>query len=215
MTSVFSAMCGWFCRPVVRWSVVVVFLSGAILYGWVLLLVVRGFAGSATLPADCAVVFGTAVHPVYDATGDVVASRAGPGITRRVSTAARLFGEGKLKRLFLTGGKGEGSVLSEAEVMRDVAISRGVPAQAIVIETQATSTKENIAFTRPLTLDCDDVVGISDAYHLARIEFLADAVGWNLQTIPADGYIGRTFTVRSSLREAVAIIYLALVHLLT
>jgi uncharacterized SAM-binding protein YcdF (DUF218 family) len=215
MTTVLRAFFGWFCRPVVRWSIVGIFMSGVIVYGWVLVIVIQGFGGSATLPAECAVVFGTAVHPVRDAEGDVVASRAGPGITRRVSKAASLFREGKLQRLFLTGGKGEGSALSEAEVMRDVAMDRGVPASAIVLETKATSTKENIEFTRPLTLDCDEVVGISDAYHLARIEFLAKSAGWNLPTIPADGYVGETFMVKSSLREAAAIIYLALVQVLT
>jgi uncharacterized SAM-binding protein YcdF (DUF218 family) len=209
------AFFGWLCRPVVRWSVFGVFFAGAALYGWVLLIVIHGFAGSATLPADCAIVFGTAVHPVYDEEGDIVDSRAGPGINRRVTTAARLFTQGKLKKLFLTGGKGEGSAQSEAEVMRDVALERGVPASAIVIEQQATSTIENIEFTRPLTSGCHDVVGISDAYHLARIEFIAKTQDWNLPTIPAEGYVGEAFTVRSSLREAAAIIYLAIVQVLT
>ena len=179
-------------------------------FAGVLLAILLLFRGTASLPADCAIVFGAAVHPVLDEEGRGVGSEAGPGITRRMETAVKLYNTGNIKRLFLTGGKGEGMRRSEAEVMRTLAISNGVSPDDIVMEGAAHNTQENIRFTRPLTSGCSGVVAISDRYHLARIQFLALLQGWNLPTYPAERHATRIFEVRSILREAMAIVYYGL-----
>lgn len=177
--------------------------------------VVIHFTGDAVYPADCAIVFGSAVHPLYDESGAVVSAKAGPGITRRVSAATALYKEGSVKHLFLTGGQGEGMLLSEAEVMQRLAVSHGVRAGDITLEKESHSTEENLAFTRPLTEECTTVVGISDRYHLARIELLARLMGWEVQTEPAAWTAGNAFELRSSLREATILLGLLVQSLLT
>jgi uncharacterized SAM-binding protein YcdF (DUF218 family) len=159
------------------------------------------FQGDATFPADCALVFGAAVY---------ASTQPGPAIVRRIATAADLYRSHQVNRLILTGGRGEGNRASEAEVMKRQAILEGVSASDIVTEDQSHSTWENLLNSRNLTSDCKSVVGISDAYHLARIELLARRMGWTeLKTQPAEIRPDRGSENRSVLREAVAYIYYA------
>jgi vancomycin permeability regulator SanA len=163
-------------------------------------IVATHFEGKATLPADCALVFGAAVYGM---------NVPGPAIVRRVGTAAALHREGSVGRLFLSGGRGgDQTGESEAHVMREQAMEHGVPSNDIVIEEEARSTWENLMYTRPLMSGCQSVVGISDRYHLARITLLARRQGWGtLQTIPADVRADRAQETRSILREAFGYVY--------
>lgn len=160
--------------------------------------IVTQFDGNAEFPVDCAVVFGAAVHGK---------GTAGPGITRRVTTASDLYHDGKVQRLFFTGGIGDIDKESEAHVMRKVALLQGVDPEDITLEEEASSTIENIVFTQPLLEDCESIVGISDRYHLARIGFFADMYNVPLQTHPSDTLSTKAFEVRSVLREGVALLY--------
>lgn len=147
----------------------------------------------------CGIVFGAAVHK-----GDL----PGPGISRRVRTAARLYQEGVLQHLILTGGKGEPGVESEAKVMEDVARKYGVAAGDLSLEEQARSTWENLLYSKPLTGSCTMVIAISDRYHLARIDYLASVQGWeDLRTLPSDDESTLPFELKSIGREVVALLY--------
>ena len=71
--------------------------------------------------------------------------------------AAELFLQGYGATLVCTGGVAhQGDLLetswkkTEAEMYADVAISRGVPRERILLETRATNTAENIRFARDL-----------------------------------------------------------------
>ncbi len=203
-------------RRVLRWLIRLTcsfLFAVGLFYACTVYYVVDHMGGSATFPADCGIVFGTAVWPVFDKEGDIVNSTAGPGIRRRVSAAAELIKKGSLHRLFLTGGKGEGIQKSEGTVMREYALKLGIPAEKITIEDEARSTWENLENTRPLTSDCSSFVAISDSYHLARIALQAHAQGWEVQTYPAAPVPSRAFTVQSVLREAVGIDYLVFTSL--
>lgn len=153
-------------------------------------------------PVECAVVFGAAVRSQ---------GVAGPGIERRVEAAAVLYNEGKVGRLFLTGGKGSAEQPSEAAVMQRVAMRLGVAPEDITLEDQARSTWENIEFTYPKAADCTSVIGISDRYHLARIEYLAERLGWeDFRTLPAGRVPPREFEARAVAREALGFVYYTL-----
>jgi len=147
----------------------------------------------------CGLVFGAAVHKN---------SQPGPGIERRVETAARLYKEGILQHIIMTGGKGMDGIQSEAAVMRTVGIADGIDSAAIAIEDQSRSTWENLVNSRPLTASCSTIIGISDRYHLARIEYLAHVQGLQgLQTYPADISASAAFEIQSLSREVVALLY--------
>lgn len=156
------------------------------------------FSGTATLPADCAVVFGAAVY--YNLPG--------PAIVRRVTTAAELYRTQQIKTLVLSGGRGEGNRASEATVMQREALRMGVAAADIILEDKSHSTWENILYSKNLTSRCSSVVGISDGYHLARIELIARRQGWGeLKTFPADTRPPTESEDKSVFRETVAYLY--------
>jgi len=159
--------------------------------------VIFHFSGNAAFPMECAVVFGAAVRE-----GD----EAGPGIYRRVETAVHLYKEGSVRRLFFTGGLGEGNLLSEARVMREAAIEMGADPEVISLEERAASTWQNIEFVQSLVSDCESVVGISDRYHLARIRLIAWLQDVPMQVYPAERRAGRAFELVAVPREALGIL---------
>jgi uncharacterized SAM-binding protein YcdF (DUF218 family) len=166
-----------------------------------MIIVFAKFDGSAELPSDCALVFGAAVHKK---------SSAGPGISRRVETAVNLYLEEQIQKLVFTGGKGSSTQESEAYVMKSYAQSLGVNSDDIVLEENALSTWQNILYSKPILdkMGCESVIGISDRYHLARIEYLSFLQGWgNLRTLPAERRANALFEFRAVVRETFGIIY--------
>lgn len=169
-----------------------------LLVGGSYLQVTEHFKGRGTLPVECALVFGAAVY----------GNLPGPAIVRRVSTAAALYRNKQIQTLILSGGRGEGNRQSESQVMKTEALRQGVDADDIVIEDQSHSTWENLLYSKNLTSQCSSVVGISDGYHLARIELIAERQGWGeLQTIPADEHPTSASEQKSVVRETFAYLY--------
>ncbi len=195
--------------PGMRFSRVFQILAGAVtiasfIFVCVVTFIVAKFNGDALLPADCAIVFGTAVRTASSQSQGF--EGAGPGILRRVGEAALLYRSHQVRHLYLTGGRGEGAGESEAVVMKRVALAEGVASADITTENRSHSTWQNLLFTRPLTAGCTSVVGISDRYHLARIEVLASLMGWHLRTYPAHLTAGMLFETESVIREALGIL---------
>ena len=196
-------------RWLIRWVLRLLGVSGGVFLLIVLHVVSQflGDADSATLRQAqggtiCAVVFGAAVRG---------GSEAGPGILRRVQAAADLYHQGSIQTIILTGGKGSQIQESEAAVMQKVAMRLGIDSEDLILEDKATSTWENLAFTKELVGDCSSIIAISDRYHLARIEYLAELQGWgNLRTLPAGRVPLLSFEVRAVVREALGHIYYTL-----
>lgn len=169
-----------------------------------LLFVLSQFSGNATFPTDpskaeasCAIVFGSAVHG---------GSEAGPGIRRRTDAAAKLYEEGKVDTLILSGGVGEGNLLSEAEVMQKEAVELGVDPEDIRLEKEATSTWENIKFVQPLAENCESLVAVSDRYHLARIRIASFRQNLDMSFFPAAAPKNPLFEFREVLRESIGVL---------
>lgn len=162
-----------------------------------ILFVFSQFGGNARFPGDCALVFGSAVRR---------GSAAGPGIERRIEAAARLWKEGKVRRLILTGGVGEGNALSEARVMQNEALRLGIAPEALRMEEGATSTWQNLAFAQPFLMECDTIVAVSDRYHLARIRLTALRQGIALTLSPADPPEDGVAELVAVFREAVGLL---------
>lgn len=85
----------------------------------------------------------------------------------RVSHASRLLREGRVRALVLTG-RGVGG--DSAEAMRRQAVAAGVSPEAILVETESTSTRENILFAAPLLRQRGwrRVALVTSQSHLAR-----------------------------------------------
>ncbi|MCS7004400.1 MAG: YdcF family protein [Cytophagales bacterium] len=71
----------------------------------------------------------------------------------RVMHAARLYREGIVKHIVITGGYyslGADTIENESEQLRQVLLLAGVPTGAITVEGRAMNTRENALFTAPI-----------------------------------------------------------------
>ena len=68
----------------------------------------------------------------------------------RALAAAQLYREGRVKYIVPSGGVewdiGEGEMMTEAYYMKQILEDEGVPSEAIILENEATTTKENMIY---------------------------------------------------------------------
>ncbi|NQX64716.1 YdcF family protein [Paenibacillus alba] len=103
-----------------------------------------------------------------------------PGLQERLDLAIQLYKQGKFKQLIVSGGLDHnGSKLTEAEGMRDYLVQKGLPAKSILIEPRATSTYENLLYSKQI-MDQKGLVSsiiMTHSYHGSRSLDIAETVG--------------------------------------
>lgn len=89
----------------------------------------------------------------------------------RVLHAARLYHAGKAPHILASGGTMPWSQAgSEAAIIRDLLLEWGVPAEAILLETESRTTRENALYTRELLAErnLSQVLLVTSAMHMPR-----------------------------------------------
>jgi len=122
-------------------------------------------------PVDAVLVLGGGMDP------DAV-----PGYSsrRRVDAALALLGTGATGKLIFLGGPiGPAPSPSGGTLMRDYALSRGAPAEALLAETRSRTTFENLRFGFAIARQHDwhRLAILTDAFHLERARRLAAYFG--------------------------------------
>lgn len=168
------------------------------LYAWV--------ASQATLenakPSDAAIVLGAAAY--HNGAWN-------PCLVARVRQGVKLLQAGVVKRLILSGGVDIEDGASEAAVMREIALQTGADEGALLLETKATSTAENLEFSRALMRreGLNSAVIVSDPYHLPRASLIARKFNLEFTVSPAVNspcWTRGQIVSRYGLREPLAII---------
>lgn len=133
--------------------------------------------------ADAIVVLGAAQ---YD-------GRPSPVFRARLDHAVDLYESGVARYLVVTGGKAQGDRTTEAAAARAFAISRGVPASAILLEDRSRTTLESLRAVATLLHDHDlgSAIFVSDRTHMLRVLRIArdegiTAYGSPTATSPTD-----------------------------
>ena len=148
-----------------------VFVMGVVLVSWAasVALVLLAEARPELREADAIVVLGAAQYN----------GRPSPVLKSRLDHAIDLYRRGLAPRLVFTGGVGVGDTLSEAEVARRYAISRDVPATAILVERRGLSSAESIGAAAVLMRahGLQRALIVSDGFHMLRLELLARRAG--------------------------------------
>ena len=107
-------------------------------------------------------------------------------LKRRLEAAVVYCQQNPDALIVVSGGMDKGEVLSEAEIMRDYLVGKGVPDDLILLEQGSTSTSENLRFSKKLLDDCLEgeyqVCIISSAYHLHRAMHLSESAGYENTT---------------------------------
>jgi uncharacterized SAM-binding protein YcdF (DUF218 family)/glycosyltransferase involved in cell wall biosynthesis len=94
--------------------------------------------------------------------------KAGGGYQERVARAVELYRAGHAPRLVFSSGYA--FAFAEADVMRQLAVELGVPPSAIVLETQAASTYENVVFVARILQagGWQSAILVTSPYHTRR-----------------------------------------------
>ena len=101
----------------------------------------------------------------------------------RLERALALFESGRVSWLVLTGAGVGGD---SADTMRRLAIQKKVPADRVLVEPRATTTRENVAFSAPVLRErgVRIVALVTNASHMGRSEKVARKVLPEIQWIP-------------------------------
>ncbi|TCO83785.1 DUF218 domain-containing protein [Plasticicumulans lactativorans] len=143
---------------------------------WLMLRIVVFSDNQDVEPADAAVVLGAAAWN----------GRPSPVFEERIKHALTLYNEGRVRVVVFTGGTGRGDNRSEAEVARAYALKRGIPATAVLTETESRSTWENLVGAKRL-LDLHGlkrVLLVSDPLHMRRAMTMARDIGIDAHPSP-------------------------------
>jgi len=127
-------------------------------------------------PADVIVVLGAAEYR----------GRPSPVLRARLDHALALYQERMAPRIMTTGGAGGDPVFTEGAVGRSYLIGRGVPSEAIVVETEGESTVHSIALASEILrrMGLRSVIVVSDGYHIYRVKEMLRSQGLEVYGSP-------------------------------
>jgi uncharacterized SAM-binding protein YcdF (DUF218 family) len=112
--------------------------------------------------------------------------RPSPVLRARLDHALELFRRGLAPRILTTGGAGGDPVFTEGGVGRSYLINRGVPPDAIIVETEADSTLESTAMASEIMrrMGLHSVIVVSDGYHIYRVKRMLESRGLKVYGSP-------------------------------
>ena len=148
--------------------------------------------------ADCAIVLGGAAW--HD--------KPSPVFRERLNHAIKLYLEGRVGALVLTGGKGAGATYSEGEVAREYCLERNVPEEALFMEGNSTTTIQNLEEARKILAGQDfrSALVVSDPWHLKRGVLIARRQG--IKASPSGTTTSRFQSLKSRTRFTLRELYL-------
>ncbi|MEH6435323.1 YdcF family protein [Massilia sp. DD77] len=91
------------------------------------------------------------------------------GVPEFCEAAARLWRQGMFRRLLVSGGRTRGLPDSEADTIAAELLRRDVPAAALILETAATNTGENVRFGRARVAEVMDLGDIRSVLVIGKI----------------------------------------------
>lgn len=134
--------------------------------------------------------------------------KVGPTLKTRLDKTVEYYKLFNKTKIIVTGGKVSDKSLSESQAMQDYLISRGIPKESIIQEPYATSTLENIVFTKELlnnTLNYHGkVIIITNEFHLSRAQLIGNILGLESEGLASTSSISTL--VDGLIREYPAII---------
>ena len=125
-------------------------------------------------PSDCIVVF---------AGGVGESGRAGQGYEERVQRAVELYKDGYANRIIFSSGYMY--VYEEPLLMKALAVSLGVPDEAILIEDKAKNTYENAVFTGKILKknNWKKIILVTSIYHTRRASLVFKKIAEDLRVL--------------------------------
>ena len=126
-------------------------------------------------------------------------------LKRRLDRAMQYKEKFPKTRIIVSGGRGTGETVTEAEAMKKYLQQHGIKESCIEMEDQSTTTKENLAFSAAMLPDMNCPVGIvTNNFHIYRARQYARKLGYqNTCGIPAG--CSRILLLNYAVREFFAV----------
>lgn len=102
----------------------------------------------------------------------------------RVETAARLYFDGKVEKLLMSGDN-RFEYYNEPESMRQYALELGVPSDAIALDYAGRRTYDT-CYRAKTVFQVDSALLVTQKFHLPRALFLCNALGLDAQGVEAN-----------------------------
>ena len=107
----------------------------------------------------------------------------------------------------LSGAKGENEPDTEAKIMSEYMIKKGIPYERLILEEQSTNTYDNLLFSSKFVdINNDDIGIVTNNFHVSRAIFISKKIGYkNVYGIPA--YSLPINLISNYIRESIALFY--------
>lgn len=116
----------------------------------------------------------------------------GQGTFLRSLYAARAWKGGKFRAVVVSGGPSPPSPVTPAAAMRDYLICQGVPRDAVYMDEQSRSTRENALYVKQIAGGWPDrKVLLTSDYHMYRARRVFEKAGIAVSTLPAPDVLKR------------------------
>src|SRR5713226_5887233 len=127
-------------------------------------------------PADVILVLGAAEYR----------GRPSPVLEARLNHALFLYLLHMAPRILTTGGSGGDPTFTEGEVGRAYLSRRGVPSEAILVESEGVSTVQSTAAAAEIMrrMNLKSCIVVSDGYHIYRVKKMLEFQGMNVYGSP-------------------------------
>lgn len=109
-------------------------------------------------------------------------------LQRRLDAAYEYLAAHPETDVVVSGGQGDRELYSEASVMANYLIGRGISADRVYLEDQSRNTQQNLEFTSRVIAECglsSEIAVATDAFHEYRAAVYAKRSGLNATSIPA------------------------------
>ena len=162
-------------RPL-TWIAVVVLGLGAAASLMKVLSVARDIRHQSTVdevrPADVILVLGAAEYR----------GKPSPVLEARLNHALFLYRQQWAPRILTTGGAGGDPTFTEGEVGRAYLSSHGIPSEAILTETEGSSTVESTVAAAEIMrrMNLKSCIVVSDGYHIYRVKKMLQSQGMDV-----------------------------------
>ncbi|MGJ7045762.1 YdcF family protein [Thermoanaerobacterium thermosulfurigenes] len=152
--------------------------------------------------SDAIIVLGCAVY----------GKNPSPFFKERLNEAIRLYKKGLGKYIIVSGGKGPGEDVSEAEAGKEYLLKNGIPYNTILKDDKSYSTLQNLENSKKIMDEksLKTAIIVSNKFHLKRASIIAKEAGINASYsgVFVKRYIYEE--VYGFLREAPALLYMYL-----
>jgi uncharacterized SAM-binding protein YcdF (DUF218 family) len=131
---------------------------------------------SETGPAGAAIVLGAAVW----------SEQPSPVFRERINHAVTLYKQGRVRKIILTGGQGNGREIADAVIAKQYALEQAVPEADILIETRSRTTEQNLLYAYQVAAEhyLITFLIVSDPLHMKRAIFIARDLGMDAYPSP-------------------------------